>query len=176
MKRFLNSELADTLGNLLLRSTAPAINIRQIYPATPSDHELSSLPGISEILDSLATLKNKVEEQFEKANFSRGLADMMHPVRLTNKLFDEIKPWILVKNDPDSGTLTSAIYIALEVIRINAILLQPIVPSYSEKLLSKLGVAREESLWSYSVPYLGARSREESALNTIKIIPFKKIR
>ncbi len=56
MRRYLNAELADTLGNLLNRCTSKAINPAQIWPSTECFREDTLSTNGKNLLQSLEEL------------------------------------------------------------------------------------------------------------------------
>jgi len=61
-QRILNSELADTLGNLLSRASAKSLNPGQIYPSPSAEHLadlLRSLDAAKRLQDSLLQLSGE---------------------------------------------------------------------------------------------------------------------
>eukprot|EP00050_Salpingoeca_kvevrii_P000794 m.156097 g.156097 ORF g.156097 m.156097 type:complete len:114 (-) comp10213_c0_seq3:2539-2880(-) len=69
----------------------------------------------------------------------------------TNVYFDDNKPWVLAKQDDEESTrrLAQILYTTSEALRIGLILLQPIIPTSSEKLLDGLGVAADKRTFEH---------------------------
>lgn len=171
----LNSDLADILGNLLLRAVSPAINSQNIYPKASFDL-LCHLPLVKEIFDVLTNITEKVDTLFDEGEFGRAISLILTPIKLTNKLFEELKPWKMVKIDPKSDDLMALIHIALDSIRIAAILLQPIVPDYANQLLTKLKVPQEMRKWENAQVSTKITRPSDINLSEEKLILFQKIK
>lgn len=147
VQRLLNAELADTLGNLLSRCTAPLVNKQQIFPAYNSK-SFEELPDGQKVLVELQGLPDKVKARYLEGNIYQGLDEVMHVLRRTNAVVQDAKPWELAKS-PDAGhRLDAVLHMALEVLRVSAIVLQPVIPVLSTKILDKLQVGVDERTWS----------------------------
>ena len=92
LKMRLESELADTLGNLFTRVTG-----KKILPTM-------TLPGCNELLEqdillreSLAELEKKVPKMYQRMEFGRALREIMDVLRSTNRYFTAEEPWKLRK-------------------------------------------------------------------------------
>lgn len=66
----------------------------------------------------------------------------MTSVRMCNNLVQEYKPWTLKKSTSpaDIAKINKLLFLVYETMRISSILLQPIVPSLADDLLSRIGV------------------------------------
>ena len=60
----------------------------------------------------------------------------MSLIRATNNLFQSLEPWKL-KKEGQIDKFTATMAVSLETVRIVGILLQPIIPSFSQRLLGK---------------------------------------
>ncbi len=124
-----NSELANSLGNLVNRvltmvqryadSKVPAVNVDDVVTKKIED-VFSIYGGAFAAFD----LKSACECVVELTNFA-------------NKYIDDKKPWVLAKEG--DKTLDGVLYNLLEIIRVLAILLAPILPEPSEKIAACLG-------------------------------------
>lgn len=134
-----NSELADTYGNLLGRCTAKAINPEQVIPVHLTDNASPEIRELSARLDELA---NTCAGHYEVADFYRGIDDIMSIMRQNNAIYEHAKPWKLVKSN-DSFSYEKYMNtqaITFETLRICSILLQPIVPNISKSALNRMNV------------------------------------
>lgn len=152
--KLLNAELADSLGGLLNRCTAPALNPAQVYPSF-CPQSFPRAPGGRAVhedyhmLDAIQKLKAVVEKHYETMHIYKALEAISACVRLTNGFVQRHTPWKLDrKNNEDQRWVDTIIHISLECLRIYGTLLQPIVPETSNKLLSRLGVQPHERSWA----------------------------
>ncbi len=136
MKKYLNAELANTLGNLLNRVTSSSINPTQIYPS-----HSSSTTSI-ELIDQCSNLPLRVRTAYDSYEFYHGIIAIMDVLRLCNAYVQHEQPWILAKSsrDIDQQRLQTLIYLTLECLRISGILLQPIIPNIAKQLLDILAI------------------------------------
>ncbi|KAJ1153818.1 hypothetical protein NDU88_006576 [Pleurodeles waltl] len=154
--KLLNAELADALGGLLNRCTAPAINLAQNYPSFSSacfpDRPARSgkvLPRATEedykLLEFVECLPAEVNDYYENFQFYKALEAINVRVKQTNAFFQRHAPWKLDRSNPaDKCWLDTLLYVTLECLRLYGTLLQPVVPSIADKLLSRLALAPHE--------------------------------
>ncbi|CAG0921830.1 unnamed protein product [Notodromas monacha] len=127
MAALLNAELADTLGNLVLRCASVKLNPEQVYPhGTRND----LFP---------ASLVDQVSENFQNFYFYRGLEEIQGVLRKCNAFVQESEPWVLRKQGKEEK-LREVLFIAMDICRRCSILLQPVVPNYAGSVLDALGV------------------------------------
>ncbi|CAH2096819.1 unnamed protein product [Euphydryas editha] len=146
-----NSELADTLGNLASRACGAALNPRHELPP-PHAHELRSVarhePAAC-LLRALDRLPETCHQHFSNYQFYKGVDAVIHVLHLANLFFETMKPWELKKNPECQKELDVVLHITLETLRICSIILQPIIPGLSSKLLDKLQVPKELRYWQH---------------------------
>ncbi|XP_070818418.1 methionine--tRNA ligase, mitochondrial [Chaetodon trifascialis] len=152
--KLVNAELADSLGGLLNRCTAPALNPTQVYPpfcpqSFPSEQGGRAVVEDYHMLDAVKHLPAVVEQHFENMHVYKALEDISACVRQTNGFVQRHAPWKLDRRDSkDQCWLDTIIHVSLECLRIYGTLLQPVVPDISNKLLSRLGVQPGERSWA----------------------------
>ena len=134
IERF-NSDLANTLGNLVNRTIA--MNNKYfggvIQPSDVTeeiDNELitmalDTLPQVTKLLDTY-----KVSDAISK---------VMDLAKRCNKYIDETMPWALAKDEEKKARLGTVLYNLLEGIRFVAVLLKPFMPETSDKILQQIG-------------------------------------
>lgn len=150
----LNAELADSLGGLLNRCTAPALNPAQIYTSFcpqsfPSDQGGRAVGEDYHMVDVVKNLPAVVEQHYESLHVYKALEAIGGCVRQTNGFVQRHAPWKLdVRDSKDQRWLDTIIHVTFECLRIYGTLLQPVVPELSNKLLSRLGVQPGERSWA----------------------------
>ena len=132
-----NSELANTLGNLVNRTIA----MTNKY----FDGVISNPKVVGEFDDDLIqTCKNSKAKYFDFMNKFR-IADAMDEiwtiVRRSNKYIDETMPWSLAKDDVQKDRLATVLYNLLESIRYIAVMLQPMMPQTAELIFASLNTS-----------------------------------
>ncbi|XP_067375304.1 methionine--tRNA ligase, mitochondrial isoform X1 [Channa argus] len=154
VSKLLNAELADSLGGLLNRCTAPALNPAQVYPSFctlsfPSDAGGRAVVEDYHMLDAVKSLPAVVKQHYESLHVYKALEAITACVRQTNGFVQRHTPWKLDRRDSkDQRWLDTIIHVSLECLRIYGTLLQPVVPEISSKLLSRLGVQPSERSWA----------------------------
>ncbi|TYC99568.1 methionine--tRNA ligase [Arthrobacter echini] len=129
----MNADLANNFGNLAQRSLSMvAKNCDGIVPVpgklTPAD---------TGILDQAHALLDSNRAAYERQEFSRALEAVWLVLGDTNAYFAEQQPWVLRKTDPER--MATVLYVTLEVLRVVAILTQPVMPTSSGRILTALG-------------------------------------
>ena len=130
-----NSDLANTLGNLVNRTVAMSRKYfggEILEPTAPEeiDKELISY--------ALETVK-KVEKHFAEFKIADAADDIISLAKRSNKYIDETMPWALAKDESKKERLGTVLYNLLESIRFLGILLQPFIPETSEKIFEQIG-------------------------------------
>ncbi|OOP59923.1 methionine--tRNA ligase [Arthrobacter sp. SRS-W-1-2016] len=129
----MNADLANNFGNLAQRSlsmVAKNCEGKVPVPAEFSAEDSALLAQTGELLDL-------ARAAFDKQEFSRALEAIWAVLGDTNAYFAEQAPWVLRKTDVER--MNTVLYVTLEVVRIVAILVQPVMPTSAAKLLEVLG-------------------------------------
>lgn len=129
----MNADLANNFGNLAQRSLSMVA--KNCEGKVPVPGELSAED--SALLAQTGALLDVARAAFEKQEFSRALEAIWAVLGDTNAYFAEQAPWVLRKTDVER--MNTVLYVTLEVVRIVAILVQPVMPTSAAKLLEVLG-------------------------------------
>lgn len=131
-----NSDLANTLGNLVNRSIAMT---NKYFGGVIKNVENSVTEDVDN--DLITVAKNTVSEYYALMDQYRN-ADVteviMNFAKRCNKYIDETTPWSLAKDEANSDRLQAVLYNLLECIRILAVLLTPIIPKSADNILKQL--------------------------------------
>ena len=143
-----NSDLANGLGNLLSR-TASIVkkNLGGKVPQ-PQDITDAEQPLVTMVDDLLKTYP----QNFDERAFHAAVEDIRSLMAAADKYINDMKPWKLARDDERKKDLASVLYTALEVVRISAVLLSPIMPKKCAQILAYLG---EQRPLNGSVPFEG---------------------
>ncbi|KAH8326261.1 hypothetical protein KR067_004547 [Drosophila pandora] len=152
--RILNSELADTLGNLLSRACAKTLNPRQIYPSAQAEHLaeiLGCLDAAKRLQESLLLLSERCAQHYESNHFHLVADTAMATLHAANNFFETSRPWELKKGAAGSNEprLETIIAMTMDALRLCGIVLQPIIPQLATRLLDKLSVPATQRGWNY---------------------------
>ncbi|MEE0981087.1 MAG: methionine--tRNA ligase [Acutalibacteraceae bacterium] len=150
-----NSDLANTLGNLVNRTVA----MTNKY----FDGEVISADVTEEIDNELKTLAvdtvAKVDKLFGEYRVSDTLEAIFALAKRCNKYIDETMPWALAKDEEKKARLGTVLYNLLEGIRFTAVLLSPFMPETAQKIFEQINtdVTSYESLESFGGLKVGTK-------------------
>lgn len=148
--RKLNDELSNVLGNLLSRVCANVINVKQIIPKLNQTELQQMLQEncTQELINLLKTLPDTCTEHYESYNIYLVVDSVMRVLRTANNFVQFFQPWELRKNPENEEKINTILRISFESLRVCAIILQPIIPEMSGKILDKLNVNVSERYWN----------------------------
>ena len=134
----LNSELANTLGNLLNRTVSMSNKyfggiVTDTKEAEKVDEDLKET-----ILNTLP----KVTEKMEQLRVADAITEIFNLFKRCNKYIDETMPWALAKDPAKKNRLSTVLYNLVESISYGASLLEPFMPSTSGKILEQLNAEK----------------------------------
>lgn len=139
----------NTLGNLMSRICAATINKQQIIPCL-KDEGIFKIECYQNLIERLKQIPSICEEHFDEHNFYLAIDQIMTTLHMTNSMIQETEPWNLAKNPNEIDKLNAVLALAFESLRINAILLQPIIPYFSKIILDKINVDAQQRQWNHS--------------------------
>ncbi|WP_414153578.1 methionine--tRNA ligase [Parvimonas sp.] len=131
----INSDLVNDLGNLVSRTVAMCEKYFEGF--VPKAIDIIDLD--KELIDLAVSVREKVDFEMDKLNFSGALEEIWKLVRRTNKYIDETTPWVLIKEDKER--LKTVIYNLLDSIRIISGLIKPFMAETSTKINKQLGIS-----------------------------------
>uniref|UniRef100_A0A182Y774 Methionine--tRNA ligase, mitochondrial n=1 Tax=Anopheles stephensi TaxID=30069 RepID=A0A182Y774_ANOST len=174
--RVLNSELADTLGNLLSRCCGKALNAASVFPAIDKDafEALKAVDATKRMLEALEEMPDKTLNHYRNFNFYLVVDTVVHLLHTANNFFETTAPWKLKKSDDpaDHAKLNTILSITMEVLRQTGIVMQPIVPGLSAQLLDKLHISHTARRWNDLKVCLRS---QDTPLSTDECILFRRI-
>ncbi len=129
-----NSDLNDTLGNFVHR-TLTFIN-KQFKGIIPQPKNLGSKDFT--VLKEANDIIKKTSEDLETFKFQEALRFAMSLSHLGNKYFNEKEPWKVIKDDTQEAANT--LYVASQIVKKLAIILEPFIPFTSEKIWKLLNL------------------------------------
>ena len=130
----INSDLANTLGNLVNRTIAMSNKyfggvVRNPGAAEPVDEDLKQTA-----LTTVQTVNAKMDE----LRVADALTEIFNLFKRCNKYIDETMPWALAKDEAKRDRLATVLYNLAESICIGASLLAPFLPETAEKIAAQL--------------------------------------
>ena len=131
----LNSDLANTLGNLVNRTVSMT---NKYFGGTVTDK------GVAEDVDDdlkavIAHTPVAVEEKMEQLRVADAMTEIFNLFKRCNKYIDETTPWILAKDEAKKDRLETVLWNLIQGISAGAVLLESFMPSTSKKILEQLG-------------------------------------
>lgn len=136
----LNSELANTLGNLVNRTISMS---NKYFEGTVFDKGAEE--EIDKDLKSVVTqAAARVNEKMDKLRVADAITEIFNLFKRCNKYIDETMPWVLAKNEEDKPRLATVLYNLTESIVIGACLLEPFMPDTSKNILRQLNAEKRE--------------------------------
>ncbi|OBA79580.1 methionine--tRNA ligase [Mycobacterium sp. 1164966.3] len=138
----INTDLANELGNLAQRSLSMvAKNLGGVVP-DPGDFTADDA-GLLAIADSLL---ERARAHFDAQAMHLALEAIWLMLGDANKYFSAQQPWVLRKSEAeaDQDRFRTVLYVTCEVVRIAALLVQPVMPQSAGKLLDLLGQPEDQ--------------------------------
>ena len=142
----LNSELANTLGNLVNRTVAMSnkyfggvVNHTGVTSeGAGTDDKGMSLDFDSDLKAFVTGAKSRIENKMKTLHVADAITEVFALFKRCNKYIDETMPWVLAKNEEDKDRLAEVLYNLTESITIGANLLTPYMPETAEKIFAQL--------------------------------------
>lgn len=153
------------------------INTQQIVPQIDHEelNEILKVDVSQRLIDLLEQVPAKCEQHFDAYNFYLAVDDVIKVLHTANNFMETFKPWELRKDPTASRRLNTVLRIVFETLRITGIILQPIVPQMSSRLLDKINVDRSQRTWNDLKLDL-LQPHGERRLNDDNAILFKRIK
>lgn len=161
IERF-NSDLANTLGNLVNRTIAMTNKYFGGVIQAPSEAE--DVDG--ELKDTAINTVKKVDELLSTYRVSDALEAIFSLAKRSNKYIDETMPWALAKDESKKERLGTVLYNLLESIRFISVLISPFMPETAEKIMQQMNcsVNSYDSLSSFGALEAGTSVGEAKPL------------
>ena len=135
----LNSDLANTLGNLVNRT----ISMSNKYFGGVVENKGESDDPVQKAID--ADLKAVVTDTYKRVagkmddlRVADAITEIFVLFKRCNKYIDETEPWVLAKDEAKKDRLATVLYNLVEGITIGASLLEPYMPQTAEKIVAQL--------------------------------------
>ena len=130
-----NSDLANTLGNLVNRCVAMVKKYFDgVLPAPTAPEALD---------DELKTVAlesvGKCAAKMDSFCIADAVNEVMAVAKRSNKYIDETMPWALAKDEKKKERLGTVMYNLIESIRFIAVQLKPYMPETAEKIFAQIG-------------------------------------
>jgi len=166
LENCINSDLANNFGNLCQRIFSFVKNncdstVNKTANLTKND---------SKLLQDTETSVKLLRDLMDNQNLNNYIKNVINISFITNKYINDEEPWKLIKTD--TKRMNNILYISLEQIAKISILLSPIIPEATSKVLDALNVERS----SRNLSFIDGKSIFSSKININSLdILFKKI-
>ena len=137
----MNSDLANTLGNLVNRTVSMS---NKYFDGVVNNTGVLE-PVDRELREAAVNAAEKASAKMDDLRVADAITEIFNLFKRCNKYIDETMPWALAKDESKKDRLATVLYNLVESISIGASLLEPFMPETAEKILAQLG-ARKRSL------------------------------
>ena len=133
----INSDLANTLGNLVNRTIAMS---NKYFGGMVADK------GVAEDVDAdlkavVTGARQKVEAKMADLRVADAVTEVFNVFKRCNKYIDETEPWVLAKDEAKADRLSTVLYNLVESITIGASLLKSFMPETADKIFAQLNAS-----------------------------------
>lgn len=135
----LNSDLANTLGNLVNRTISMSNKYFNGVVANKGESDDVAQVAIDADLKAVVTdTYNRVSKKMETLRVADAMTEIFALFKRCNKYIDETEPWVLAKDEAKKDRLATVLYNLVEGIVIGASLLEPFMPETTAKIVAQL--------------------------------------
>ena len=134
----LNSELANTLGNLVNRT----ISMSNKYFDGVVENKNICEPVDDDLKTVVTSTRDKVAEKMEGLRVADAMTEIFNLFKRCNKYIDETMPWALAKDEDKKDRLATVLYNLVEGICIGAELLESYMPETAERIRTQLNAKK----------------------------------
>ena len=135
----LNSDLANTLGNLVNRTISMSNKYFGGVVENKGESDDPAQKAIDEDLKAVVTdTYKRVAKKMDDLRVADAITEIFVLFKRCNKYIDETEPWVLAKDEAKKDRLATVLYNLVEGITIGASLLEPYMPQTAEKIVAQL--------------------------------------
>ena len=151
----LNSDLANTLGNLVNRTIAMS---NKYFGGTVENKGVEE-PADADLKAVATGTYDKVESKMKELRVADALTEIFNLFKRCNKYIDETEPWVLAKDEAKKDRLATVLYNLVEGISIGAGLIEPFMPETAQKIMKQLNseIRDFDSLKTFGVYVSGTK-------------------
>ncbi len=136
----MNSDLANTLGNLVNRTVSMT---NKYFGGTVTDKNAAETEEERSVDADLRSVRENtpkvVEAKMNDLRVADAITEIFNLFKRCNKYIDETMPWVLAKDEAKKDRLETVLYNLIESIKAGAVLIEPFMPETSGKILAQLG-------------------------------------
>ena len=129
-----NSDLANTLGNLVNRT----VSMSNKYFQGMVENKQVTGDFDQELIQLVTATVGKVQGKMDGLRVADAITEIFHLFKRCNKYIDETMPWALAKDETQKDRLATVLYNLINSIQIGASLLESFMPETAQKILGQL--------------------------------------
>ena len=133
----MNSELANTLGNLVNRT----ISMSNKYFGGVVENKGVTEPVDDDLKNFILSVPAKIDAKMEKLRVADAITEVFTIFKRCNKYIDETMPWALAKDESKQDRLATVLYNLVEGICIGTTLLESFMPDTTKRILGQLNAS-----------------------------------
>ena len=130
----MNSDLANTLGNLVNRTISMT---NKYFDGVAVNYGVSD-PVDESLFEVVTSTASKVTARMDKLRVADAITEIFTLFKRCNKYIDETAPWVLAKDESKKERLSTVMYNLIDSILIGASLLEPFMPETAKKIADSL--------------------------------------
>ena len=130
----INSDLANTMGNLVNRTIAMS---NKYFDGVVADKGAAE-PVDDDLKAFVTAAYDKVEAKMDELRVADALTEIFAVFKRLNKYIDETEPWVLARDEAKSDRLSTVLYNLIEGITIGTALMAPFMPDTADKIVKML--------------------------------------
>lgn len=155
------------------------MNERQVIPRL-NKNELQTLradDSTKSLIELASGLPDIAFEHYKSGNIYLVIEQVIKTLHAANGFYQIFRPWELRKSPEQLLKLEAVLHLAFETLRICGIIMQPILPEMSGKLLDKMNIEETRRTWEDSKSFLHEDyAQQERRLRSENAILFTRIR
>ena len=134
-----NSDLANTLGNLVNRTIA--MTQKYFGGTVPQERRADALDD--QLAQAALAARRQMIEKLDAFRCADALEAVLALAKRANKYIDETEPWVLGKDDAQKDRLAAVLYNLLEIVRFLGVLLSPFLPDTATEIFRQAGCSAD---------------------------------
>ena len=142
MAERMNSDLANTLGNLVNRTIAMS---NKYFGGVVNKTGVEDAAIDGDLKAVVTATRDKVQAKMATLHVADAITEVFTLFKRCNKYIDETMPWALAKDEAQQDRLAEVLYNLVESITIGANLLKSFMPETTDKILAQLYPANPEA-------------------------------
>ena len=138
----MNSDLANTLGNLVNRTIAMS---NKYFGGVVNKTGVEDAAIDGDLKAVVTATRDKIQAKMATLHVADAITEVFTLFKRCNKYIDETMPWALAKDEAQQDRLAEVLYNLVESITIGANLLKSFMPETTDKILAQLYPANPEA-------------------------------